>query len=80
MQYTIRNIPEHLDAALRNSARQKGKSQNDVALEALALGAGVNGLLRQQRDLRDIAGSWRKDLAFDKAIAEQDSVDGTLWR
>ena len=36
MQYTIRNIPDPLDAALRRSAREQGKSLNDVAIEALA--------------------------------------------
>ena len=41
MQYTIRNVPESLDAALRQSARQKGKSLNEVAVEALARGAGL---------------------------------------
>jgi len=80
MQYTIRNIPEHLDAALRTSARQKGKSLNEVTLEALARGAGVSSPPRRQRDLRDIAGSWRKDPAFDKALADQHSIDENLWR
>ena len=80
MQYTIRNIPEHLDAALRSSAQRKGKSLNEVTLEALARGAGVTDVALPQRDLRDIAGSWRKDPAFDKAIADQDSIDEALWR
>ncbi len=80
MQYTIRNIPEHLDAALRTSARLKGKSLNEVALEALARGTGVSGQQHRQRDLRDIAGTWRKDSAFDKAIADQDSIDEAMWR
>ena len=80
MQYTIRNIPEHLDAELRSTAQRKGKSLNEVTLEALARGAGVSGQPRQQRDLRDIAGTWRQDSAFDKAIADQDVVDETLWR
>jgi hypothetical protein len=80
MQYTIRNVPDRLDAALRTSARQKGKSLNEVTLEALALGAGIGGQQRQQRDLGDIAGSWHKDPAFDRAIADQDSIDADLWR
>ena len=79
MQYTIRNVPEHLDATLRTSARQNGKSLNDVTLEALARGAGVNTPVRQQRDLSDIAGSWQEDPAFDKAISDQDSIDESLW-
>lgn len=75
MQYTIRNVPDRLDAALRRAAREKGKSLNDVAVEALARGAGVVEQRCRQRDLTDIAGSWREDPAFDKAIAAQDTVD-----
>lgn len=80
MQYTIRNVPESLDAALRRSAREQGKSLNDVSLEALARGAGVLGPRRRQRDLSQIAGTWREDPVFDSAIAAQDTIDADLWR
>jgi hypothetical protein len=33
-----------------------------------------------QRDLSDIAGTWRHDPEFESAIAAQDSVDEDLWR
>ena len=79
MQYTIRNIPTSLDATLRRRARERGKSLNQVAIEALARGAGVGGERRRQRDLRDIAGTWRKDRAFDRARAAQDKIDKELW-
>jgi hypothetical protein len=85
MQYTIRNIPDALDEALRRTARARGKSLNEVAIEALARGAGVSGESRRQRDLGDIAGTWRKDPAFDRALAAQDTVDPhfiekEMWR
>jgi plasmid stability protein len=80
MQYTIRNIPDPLDAALRQSARKKGKSLNEVALEALVRGAGLGEHCVPQRDLSDIAGSWRDDPAFDEARAQQDTIDEDLWR
>jgi hypothetical protein len=76
MQYTIRNIPEPLDAALRRTARNQGKSLNDVAIEALARGAGISGEPNRQRDLSDIAGRWREDPLFDSAVSEQDVIDG----
>ncbi len=79
MQYTIRNVPTPLDAVLRRSAREQGKSLNDVAIEALTRGAGL-GERWSQRDLSDIAGTWRKDAAFDKAVAAQDTIDEELWR
>ena len=80
MQYTIRNVPNSLDAALRRRAQQQGKSLNEVAIEALARGAGVIEERRKQRDLRDIAGTWRNDPAFDDALAAQDAIDPDLWR
>jgi plasmid stability protein len=80
MQYTIRNIPDPLDAALRQSARKKGKSLNEVALEALVRGAGLGEHRVPLRDLSDIAGSWHDDPAFDEARAQQDKIDEDLWR
>ena len=80
MQYTIRNVPDAVDEALRNTARQQGKSLNEVAIEALARGAGVSGERRRQRDLSDIAGTWREDPAFDHALADQDTIDEEMWR
>lgn len=80
MQYTIRNVPGFLDAALREAARQHGKSLNEVAIEALERGAGLTERRSRQRDLHDIAGSWRKDPAFDSALAVQDAIDEELWR
>lgn len=40
MQYTIRNVPNFLDAVLRRRAQEQGKSLNEVALEALTRGVG----------------------------------------
>ena len=80
MQYTIRNVPNMLDEALRRAARERGKSLNEVAIEALARGAGVTEERRQRRDLGDIASTWRKDPAFDRALAAQDTIDEEMWR
>ena len=80
MQYTIRNVPNYLDAALRVSAREQGKSLNEVAIEALARGFGLGQARVRQRDLSDIAGSWRKDPAFERALATQDTVDEEMWQ
>jgi hypothetical protein len=80
MQYTIRNVPDHVDAALRDKAREQGKSLNEVAVEALARGFGLGQAQIRQRDLSDIAGSWKKDPAFDRAIAAQDTVDEEMWQ
>ena len=79
MQYTIRNIPDYLDATLRDSARRQGRSLNDVAVQALVRGAGLSEAPRRKRDLADLTGSWREDAAFDAALAAQDAVDEELW-
>jgi len=80
VQYTIRNVPEYLDGALREAARRQGKSLNEVALEALTRGAGLSDLRRRRRDLSEVAGSWKEDPAFDSALAAQDQVDAEMWR
>ncbi len=80
MQYTIRNVPDYLDAALRGAARQQGKSLNEVTIEVLTRGAGLSERRCRQRDLHDIAGSWRKDADFDSALAAQDTIDEEMWR
>jgi hypothetical protein len=69
-----------LDEALRRSARKQGKSLNEVAIETLARGAGLSERRSRQRDLSDIAGSWRKDPAFETALRAQDTIDAELWR
>ena len=79
MQYTIRNVPEYLDAALRGSARDQGKSLNEMAILALVRGAGLSPDPRRRRELGDIAGGWRDDPAFDEVRSSQDIVDESMW-
>lgn len=80
MQYTIRNIPDYLDANLRDAARREGKSLNEVAVAALVRGAGLDERKRAKRDLSDIAGTWQEDPAFDSAIQDQQKIDEAMWR
>ena len=80
MQYTIRNIPEYLDATLRDKAREQGKSLNEVTILALVRGTGLSETSCQKRDLGDITGTWVEDPAFANAIAEQDTIDESMWR
>ena len=83
MQYTIRNISKQVDQALRRRAKQQGRSLNDVALEALALGAGItaNGKPRIKfRDLSDIAGTYVSDPGFEQAMKDQDQIHPDEWK
>jgi plasmid stability protein len=79
MQYTVRGIPVTVDKALRQRARAKGKSLNEVAIEVLAEGIGLEARL-DRRDLSDIVGTWKKDAAIEAALAAQDEVDEGLWK
>lgn len=79
MQYTIRNVPAAVDAAIRRRARTTGASLNQAANEALAEGAGI-GREWHRRDVSDIAGTWKPDRAFEAALAAQDVVDEAIWR
>ena len=80
MQYTIRGIPEDVDAALRRRARAEGRSLNETTIEALTEGSGVAVAPRKRRNLADIAASWRPDAATEAALAAQDRIDEDLWR
>jgi hypothetical protein len=79
MQYTIRDIPPHLDLELRERARRENKSLNRVAIEALEQGLGVTGTASPRRSLDDVVGTWKKDPAVDRALADQDRVDPKMW-
>lgn len=78
-QYTIRNVPEILDRALRERAKRKGISLNDAAVEAIKRGLGVVDSDVIYDDLDDLIGTWKSDDEFDRAITEQDKVDNDVW-
>ena len=72
-QYTIRNIPIALDRELRERAKRKGISLNDAAIEAMNQGLGVAETEVVYGDLDDLAGTWKQDDEFDRAIDERDN-------
>lgn len=81
MQYTLRRVPEVVDRALRKLARERGKSLNEVALEAMATGLGMEGQPTiRRRDLSDIAGSWISDPEVDQALSDQREIDPEMWK
>ncbi len=80
MQYTIRNIPDAVDTALRRRAREGAQSLNAVILDALARGAGLDTLRRRRRSLEGIAGSGALDSRVLKGLKEQRKVERKLWR
>lgn len=75
-QYTIRQVPEAVDQALRASARKSNKSLNEVLLSALEGAAGE----MEYHDLDFLAGSWAADAKTDRALKDQRGIDSELWR
>ena len=80
IQYTLRNVPPVLDRALRRRAKKLSKSLNEVALEALTVGAGVAHEVKEQHDLDFLFGSWMEDSEVDQALADQRKIEPDLWR
>ncbi len=80
MQYTLRNIPKNVDAALRRRAKEQGKSLNQVAIEALTHASGLAGGPTKRRDLSWLAGTWVEDPEFDKIIEEQRQIEPDMWK
>ena len=80
MQYTLRNVPKHVDRLLRQWAKREHKSLNDVLLAALSLAVGLAGEPPPQRDLTDVAGSWASDPDLERGLQEQRRIDPELWR
>ena len=77
-QYTIRNVPEMLDQALRRRAGKEGLSINETALEALRKGIGLTK--EKSHDLDWIAGTWREDETFNEIINEMRTIDEEMWK
>lgn len=80
MQYTIRNIPDAVDAVLRRRARQGAQSLNAVILDALARGAGLDRVRPRRRSLEGIAGSGALDKRVMAGLSDQRKVERKLWR
>jgi hypothetical protein len=80
VQYTLRNVPPAVDRTLRRRAARQAKSLNEVALEALARGAGLESEVAEKHDLDFLLGSWVDDPAVDQALSDQRHVDEDLWR
>ncbi len=80
MQYTLRKIPREVDRALRQKARKEGRSLNEVAIEALKRGAGIDGEIAKNHDLDFAIGTWIEDPEFEKSINDQRQIDPDLWK
>jgi len=80
IQYTIRQVPEEVDAKLRELAVQEGSSLNYAVLDTLSHAAGAKDTPLVFHDLDSLAGSWVEDKAFDQAMGAFEQVDEGLWK
>jgi hypothetical protein len=78
-QFTVRAVPASVERALRNKARERNVSLNQVLLDALAREAGESAAPVRHHDLDALFGSWIDDPAVDAALAEQRRVDPKDW-
>ena len=77
-QYTIRQVPPQVDQALRRKAKRKGVSLNQMLLETLTESVGEEAA--RYHDLDELAGTWKQDKAFDKAVEAFDKIDPNDWK
>ncbi len=78
---TVRNLPERLAEALRRERERRGTSLNQTVIELLAQSLGTSQAPRSN-GLAGLAGTWTAEEheAFERAIAETESVDEEMWR
>ena len=80
MKYTLRNIPQSVDQALRQKVRDEGRSLNQVAIDALARGLGIDQAVTPNHDWDFLIGTWVEDPELEKSLAEQRRIDENAWK
>lgn len=69
MSYTLENIPDEIDRALRERAAAEQKTPESVIFDLVA--SGLNS--------KSHAGGWRDDHEFQVALREQGLIDWEAW-
>ena len=76
-QYTIRGIPSEVDRILRDRARARKTSINQVIIDELTK-ATIGR--RQHADFTDLVGRWEPDEELDERLRIQREIDANDWR
>jgi len=76
-QYTVRGLPREVDLALRERAKQRKVSINQVIIDELTK-ATIG--TKQFADFSDLVGRWTPDESFDHIIDLQREVNADDWR
>jgi hypothetical protein len=77
VQYTIRGVPNEVDRVLRQRAKQRGDSLNQLLVDELILATIGHP---RRADFTDLAGQWTPDPAFDEILASQRQIDPEKWK
>jgi plasmid stability protein len=84
MTYTISNVPDEIDRALRARAAAEQKSPEQAILDSLARDLGVstssNASCETKRDLSDIAGTGGIDDEMEAVFWEHRRIDPEIWK
>jgi plasmid stability protein len=77
-QLTVRGVPSEVRRRLTSLSRARGDSMNTTIRRILEQAVGADG---RRRHLEQYA-TWNADDAadFDRALAEQRTIDADLWR
>jgi len=77
VQYTIRGVPGEVDRVLRQRAKQRGDSLNQVLIDELTRATVGHP---KRADFSDLVGQWTQDPAFDEILASQRRIDPDKWK
>lgn len=82
---TIRGIEPEISEKLKSTAAKQGKSVNQLTLEIIREGLGMNKekkRLREYDDLDDLFGRWSEDefKEIDSKINRERQIDPELWK
>ncbi|MCW8800572.1 MAG: hypothetical protein OQK71_06575 [Desulfobacter sp.] len=80
-QITLRQIPENVDALIRQLSKEQKKSINKTIIELLEKALGVSRDSSKKRNLSQLAGTWsdRESEEFKKNTAQFDKIDWEIW-
>ncbi|MEO5926028.1 MAG: hypothetical protein ABIR70_19565 [Bryobacteraceae bacterium] len=76
IKYTVRGVPQEVDADLRSKAKKQKKSLNQVIVDELSKANGQ----RKKADFSDLVGTWEPDPEFAAAIASMRKIDWAKWK
>ncbi len=80
-QYTIRNVPDELDAKLRSKAKREKKSLNRLLIEQLHHSiSNVSRANPRHHDYDRFVGTWVDDPGFDEAMKDMRVIDPRDWQ